>query len=109
MVVGALAASPMATGRGGASLDVPRESVCLLSIFARDGATGFRPYGATRQDDAGGIPGEKPNDERCRLRSNWFGKHLPSCEVRPVGSEAGTGDDDDVGSVCETVQTRQAG
>jgi len=75
-----------------------------VSIFARDGATGFRPYGATRQDDAGGIPGEKPNDEWRTLGSNWLGKHLLSCEVRPVSSEADTGDDDDVRSVCEAVQ-----
>ena len=29
-----------------------------LSIFARHGATGFRPYGATRRDDDRRIPGE---------------------------------------------------
>ena len=40
-----------------------------VSIFARHGATGFRLYGATCQDDAGGIPDEKPIDERHTLGS----------------------------------------
>ena len=52
----------------GFALDELRECPrCKLSIFARHGATGFRPYGATLQHDDGRIPGEKPIDERRAL------------------------------------------
>ena len=60
----------VSAGRTGqATRAVGRLTVLKLSVFARHGATGFRPYGATHQDDAGGIPGEKPIDERHTLES----------------------------------------
>ena len=62
-----LRAVQASAGRTGqATRAVGRLTVLKLSVFAR--------HGATHQDDAGGIPGEKPIDERHTLESRRVGQ-----------------------------------
>ena len=75
-----------------------------LSMFARYGASDVRPRWAIRIGDARETPGDQMIDGTCSLGLNCrFGRHLLMQRVRPVGPEASSGNDDEVGFVCQAI------
>ena len=75
-----------------------------VSMFARYGASDVRPRWAIRIGDARETPGDQMIDGTCSLGLNCrFGRHLLMQRVRPVGPEASSGNDDEVGFVCQAI------
>jgi len=96
---------PRATCGRAAVMDSTTLQANGVSIFARYGATDFRPRWSTRRDGAWEIPAEKRIDGMRALRLvREFDRHLLFRLTRPMRSETGAGDDDDVGPMGQAIQ-----